>query len=158
MATKQEFQQRIIQRFRDETGKTEVNMDEVVEYAISNNLWKLPEPKDPRKELTKEFAQAARVEMRYDQKTLLPYRANHMVVQQQGEDQLHLWVDIDKANRKQMYQSLGMRREQMVSDGVQLTLDQDHWNRVNSNEEPINLPMDLTPDIEWIKNAKQKTG
>ena len=41
----------------------------------------------------------------------------------------------------------------MVDDGFQLTLDLDHWNRVHPDEEPIDLPMDLTLDIEWRKNT-----
>jgi hypothetical protein len=39
------------------------------------------------------------------------------------------------------------RREGMVSEGYNLTNDLDHWNRVNSDAEPIQLPMDLTLDI-----------
>jgi len=43
-----------------------------------------------------------------------------------------------------MQLSLVNRREQMVSDGLMLTYDQDHWNSVHPTEEPIQLPMDLT--------------
>jgi hypothetical protein len=45
-----------------------------------------------------------------------------------------------------MLVSLVSRREQMVSDGVTVTYDQDHWNTKNSGEEPIQPPMDLTFD------------
>ena len=41
----------------------------------------------------------------------------------------------------------------MIGDGLQLTLDMEHWNSANPKEEPIVLPMDLTDDIEWRKNA-----
>ena len=41
----------------------------------------------------------------------------------------------------------------MVDDGYQLTLDLEHWNRINPDQEPIELPMDLIPDIEWRKNT-----
>ena len=41
----------------------------------------------------------------------------------------------------------------MVSDGVMLTYDQDHWNTSRPTEEPIQLPLDLTFDIELRKNA-----
>jgi hypothetical protein len=67
---------------------------------------------------------------------------------------MHLWLDIDDyAPRPKMIKSLVNRREQMVGDGLQLTLDQDHWNSIHPDEEPINLPMDLTDDIGWRKNA-----
>ncbi len=46
-----------------------------------------------------------------------------------------------------------MRRELMVGDGLQITYDQDHWNSIHPNEEPITLPMDFTDDIEWRKNG-----
>jgi hypothetical protein len=39
------------------------------------------------------------------------------------------------------------------SDGLQLTLDMEHWNSLNPVEEPIALPMDLALDIEIRKAA-----
>mgnify|MGYP000792002200 FL=1 len=47
-----------------------------------------------------------------------------------------------------MIKSAYARREQVVGDMLQLTLDLDHWNRVNPNEEPIIIETDVTPDIE----------
>ncbi len=47
-----------------------------------------------------------------------------------------------------------MRREQMVSDGLQLTYDADHWNANNPDQKPIQLEMDFTLDIEWRKNSE----
>ena len=41
----------------------------------------------------------------------------------------------------------------MVGDGLQLTLDADHWNSINPAEEPIKLEMDFFFDIELRKNA-----
>ena len=55
-----------------------------------------------------------------------------------------------------MHKSLVNRREQMVGDGLQLTLDADHWNLINPHEEPLHLPMDFTEDVEWRKNAPQE--
>ena len=52
-----------------------------------------------------------------------------------------------------MLKSVVNRREQMISDGVQLTLDLSYWNGVHKDEEPIELPMDLSPDIEWRLNT-----
>jgi len=50
-----------------------------------------------------------------------------------------------------MWKSSVWRREQMVSDGYNLTLDLDHWNSVNPDKELIQLPMDLTLDVEIRK-------
>ena len=41
----------------------------------------------------------------------------------------------------------------MISDGYNLTLDPDHWNRVDPEANLIELPMDLTLDIEIRKAA-----
>lgn len=41
----------------------------------------------------------------------------------------------------------------MVGDGVQLTFDVMHWNRVNETETPIDMPMDFTDDVQWRINA-----
>jgi hypothetical protein len=70
-----------------------------------------------------------------------------------GQPSLFNYVDIDEANRKQMHMSSVNRREQMVSDGLNLVLDLDHWNSINPDEEPIQQPMDLTLDIEIRKAA-----
>jgi hypothetical protein len=58
--------------------------------------------------------------------------------------------------RNQMHMSLYSRREQMVSDGVMLTNDQVHWNSSHPEEEPIQLPLDLTFDVELRKNTLEK--
>ncbi len=74
----------------------------------------------------------------------------HAVEAKQGH---FFWIDIDEAPRKPMVKSLVKRREQMIDDGYQLTLDSDHWNSINPKEEPINMIMDLTEDVEWRKNS-----
>ena len=151
MATKHQLMQRIIRQYKEQTGKTEVDMKEVAKFAVDKG-WKLPVPTSPIDRLAKEFTQAAREEIRHDPKTGKPYRANHAIP---SGKQLHLWIDIDEAPRKQIIISLINRREQMVGDGLQLTLDAEHWNNVNSEEDPIVIPMDFTDDIEWRKNAPE---
>lgn len=133
-------------------GTTEINMHDVVDFAIARG-WQLPKPIDPRDRLAKEFSDAARQETRYDKRTLLPYRANHAVTETRNGKQLTFWIDIDNATRPKMQKSLVQRREQMVGDAYQLTLDMDHWNDVNSAEQPIKLPMDFTFDVALRKAA-----
>lgn len=144
--------QRLIRHYRDETGELEVDMHKVAKWAASKG-WPLPKPTNPLDMLAKQFAEAARQETRKDKETGLPYRANHSIPIKQGEEQLHLWIDIDEAPRSQMLKSLVNRREQMVGDGLMLTYDAEHWNRINPDEEPTQLDMDLTEDIEWRRNA-----
>lgn len=145
--------QRLIRLYKDETGEAEVDMHVIAKFAAGKG-WKLPTPPNPLDMLAKEFAQAAREEIRHDAKTGRPYRANHAIVQTLGPGhQLSFWIDIDEAPRHRMLKSLVQRREQMVGDGFQLTLDADHWNSIHPVEEPIVMPMDFTEDIEWRKNA-----
>jgi len=76
MASRHEEMQRIIRQFRFETGKSEVEMREVAQWAAARG-WPLPEPVDPIDRLAREFSRAAREEVRRDGKTKRPYRANH---------------------------------------------------------------------------------
>ena len=102
--------------------------------------------------MAKQFADAARGEIRHDPDNGKPDRVYH-AVRNYGQLSLFKWIDIHEAPRQVMKKSLVQRREQMVGDGVQLTLDLKFWNKIHPNEEPIDLPMDLSPDIEWRLNA-----
>ncbi|MGD0757578.1 MAG: hypothetical protein ABR921_01640 [Candidatus Sulfotelmatobacter sp.] len=144
--------QRLIRYYKEQTGKTEINMHEVAQFAVDQG-WPLPRPIAAIDRLAKEFSKAAREEIRHDEKTGKPYRANHAFLTSQGSMQSTLWVDIDEAPRKPMLKSLVQRREQMVGDGLQLTLDAMHWNSIHPKDEPIDLPLDLGPDVEWRINA-----
>jgi hypothetical protein len=156
MTTKLKEMQKVIRYYKEETGKTEVDMKEVVRFAVTKLGWKVPPPKDPVDRLVSEFSKAARDEIRYDDTTGKPYRANHAYPVKQGEVQFHLWIDIDEAPRHLMLKSLIMRREQMVNDGLQLTYDADHWNSINPSEKPIQLVLDFTEDIEERKLASSE--
>jgi hypothetical protein len=143
--------QRFIRRYKDETGEREIDMRKVAEFAKRVG-WKMPIPPSDIDLLAKQFTDAAQEERKYDAKTGRPYRVYH-ALPVAGQLSLFHYVDIDEATRKQMHMSSVNRREQMVSDGLNLILDLDHWNSVNTDEEPISLPMDLTLDIEIRKAA-----
>lgn len=144
--------QYLIHRYRKKTGIKEVDMKIVAKWAVVQG-YQPPKPQDPIDMLAKSLARAARQETRTDEKTQLPYRANHALRIQQDYIQRTLWFDIDEATRSQILKSLINRREQMVGDAYQLTLDTAHWNRSNPTEEPIQIPLDFTDDVEWRKNA-----
>jgi len=152
MATKYQEMQRVIRQYRHATGVKEWDMHEVAKFAAKMG-WPLPAPPSPLEILAKQFSQAAREEVRHDKKTGRPYRANHAFKVSKAGEQMTLWIDIDEAPRKPMLKSAVNRREQMVGDALQLTLDLEHWNRVNPKEEPIVLPLDLTDDVKWRLNA-----
>ena len=152
MSKRQEMQ-RFIRFYKDETGKHEIDMREVAALAKAMG-WKMPTPPSDIDLLAKRFTEAAHEERRYDEKTGKPYRV-YQAIPATGQLSLFNYVDIDEATRKQMHLASVNRREQMVSDGVNLTLDLEHWNRVHPEEQPITLPMDLSLDIEIRKAADE---
>jgi hypothetical protein len=150
MARKAQEIQKIIRHYKEVTGKKEVDMHEVTAWAVAKG-WPLPTPISPIDRLTKEFSKAAREEVRKDPTTGRPYRANHAF---SPDGNRTLWIDIDEAPRGPMWKSAVTRREQMVGDALQLSLDLDHWNSIHPDDEPIVLPLDLTDDVEWRKNGE----
>jgi hypothetical protein len=141
----------ILRQYKRETGETDVDMRKVAEYAAERGI-RLPKAPSPIDLLASEFAQAAREETKIDTKTGRPYRVNHFVKM----GQLSFWIDIDEAPRGKMRLSLTLRREQMVGDGLQLSLDAEHWNNIHPAEEPLVIPLDFTEDVEWRKNGQSK--
>lgn len=147
--------QRLIRAYKDETGEQSLDMNMVAKWAAGKG-WPLPNPQSPIDLLAKQFAKAARQKTEVDKVTGEPYRVYHSYPVKQGNQQLHLWIDIDEAPRGPMHKSVTIRREQMIGDGLQLTFDVEHWNRINSEKEPIEVDMDFTLDIEWRRNAPDK--
>lgn len=150
--TMQHEKQKFLRYYKEVTGEREIDMHKVAAFAKSKG-WTMPRPPSDIDLLAKQFADCAQAEMKIDDDTGQPYRVYHAIpVKGSGQMNLFVYVDIDEAPRNQMLKSAVHRREQMVSDGVKLTNDLDHWNRVNPDKEPIQLPMDLTFDIA-IRNA-----
>ena len=154
--SKRQERQRFIRHYKDVTGEREIDMHKVAEFAKQMG-WIMPTPPSDVELLAKLFADDAQAERRYDLGTGKPYRVYH-ALPAGGQLNLFVYVDIDEATRNQMLKSAVNRREQMVSDGYNLTLDLDHWNNVNADKEPIALPMDLTLDIEIRKAAEDDEG
>jgi len=148
--------QKIIRMYREETGRAELDMHDIAAFAMRKG-WPMPIPKSPLDMLAAQFRDAARQEVRKDRKSGRPYRAYHAVPTKAGQASF-FWIDIDdpETTFANMRKSAVMRREQMVDDGVQLSLDLDHWNSARGEEERIELPMDISPDIEWRKAAMDR--
>lgn len=152
MAKKSQEMQSIIKRYKEATGKPSVDMHDVSKYAVSMG-WPLPKPKTALERLAEQFSGAAREEVRRDDVTGNPYRANLAVTIWQGSKQTTLWTDIDEAPRHIAHRSFQQRREQMVGDAVQLSFDVMHWNRVNEADDPIGMEMDFNDDVQWRMNG-----
>lgn len=146
------LQQRLRRQYQEETGTTGlVTTKEVAQWAVLRGYVKKPEPVDPIDRLADEFARSWRQEMRHDKDTGQPYRANHAVTETASGKTLTLWGDIDDAPRVFVHKSFIQRREQIVGDCLQLTLDKDHFNAAHSSDEPIVIPLDFTEDVDERK-------
>lgn len=77
MTRKQEMQ-RLIRLYKEQTGEMEVDMHKVAEFLVARG-WPLTKPIDPLVLLMRQLSTAAREEIRRDQVTRNPYRANHAV-------------------------------------------------------------------------------
>lgn len=153
MATKHEQRQRFIQHYRDRTGESDIDMNKVAAMAKSMG-WKMPVPKTAMELLAAEFSESARVQMRHDEVTKQPYRAQHCYSIDGDGKQQHLWIDIDgEAPRHKMLKAFGDKRKQMIGEGVQGRRDEQHWSRIHPDEEPIQQDFDLNEEIEWAMNA-----
>lgn len=155
--------QALIRIYKVETGAKEIDMHDVAAWAMKNHGLRGPTALTPVELLAKEFAKAAREELRHDQQTGHPYRVHHALPQFSPNGQVRMsWFDIDEAPpRKHMLKSLKQRRDQMIGDGLQLTFDADHWNNTNPLEAPIVIPLDFTDDVAERKLAlapEQKAG
>jgi len=156
MASKNREMLRIIRHWKEVTGNTEIDMHEVAKFAKQELGYPIPEPPDPLDLLARRFTRAARQDIRHDTETRAPYRGYHSVTQWHGDEKHVFWFDIEDANRKQMSISVTQRREQMVGDGLQLLRDAEHWNAINRQQEPIQIDLDLTDDVQWRKNAPEE--
>lgn len=151
--TKNEQLQAMIQLYKSQTGNKTVDMELVADWAIQHGA-SLPKPKSARDLFVAQLSDAARAQYRQDPKTGLSYRANHALRGSRKDGkQYTLWVDIEDATRPQMSWSLSNRRQQMVGDAVHLKIDEMIWNDRHPNEEPIQLVMDLTDDVQERLNS-----
>src|ERR1700722_14854935 len=141
--------QLLAHQFRDEAGESDVTLHALAEWAVERRYLPLPQPKSAIDVLAQEFAKALRQETRVDEKTHRAFRVNHPHDEWRAGKQVTLWGDIDLLGHDAMLKSFQRRRQSMVADAVSLADDVDHWNRVNSGSEPIQIEFDLGSDITW---------
>ena len=144
-------------RWLREKEQRDVTTHEVA-LALKAQGYKMPVPKTDVDLLAKDVAEALREETRYDNVLKKDYRSNVYYTERQGGKQLTFWADIDRVNRKKMVKNYVLRRDQMIGDGTQLSIDLMHWNRVNPKDEPIQAELDFTDDVQWRLNAPKAKG
>ena len=72
------------------------------------------------------------------------------IARKMGNKALSLWRDIDDPNAPYDHfpRSFGQRRQQIVGDCFQLKTDADVYNDVRKGEDPIQIMLDFTSNVE----------
>lgn len=142
MATYHQQMQSIFAQYEAEVSAAPADLREVGAWAIKKGLWQ-PRPADIQSRFANEMADALREEYRTDGAGRR-YRAKLAVRNRQGS----LWGDIDTSPRSHVEKAVGQRRKQIVGDCWQLSMDADHYSDNHPHEEPIQLILDFTDDVE----------
>lgn len=141
-----------LERYKKEVGDDGlIDAHSIAEWAYNNGLHK-PNTKTIIDAIASDISQAFREEYRTD-KNGQRYRAKHAVRSKNGSKTLSLWADIDdeQAPRDHFVRSFSQRRQQIVGDCYQLKTDVDVYNAKDSSQEPIQVVLDFTFDVEELQ-------
>lgn len=84
-------------------------------------------------------------------------RTKHAVTVKRSGKSVTRWGDKRTAGRNFVESALQQRRNQIVGDCFQLKMDKDNFNDYHNDGEPIQIPLDFTPDVEELEEmAKLK--
>lgn len=141
-----------IERFKREVRDDGlIDPQELAGWAYRNGLHK-PNATTIIDIIAKDITQVFREEYRTD-RLGRRYRAKHAVIKKAGGKTLSLWGDLDDPNAPHSHfiSSFGQRRQQIVGDCCQLKTDVDVYNDVRIPNEPVNLVLDFTLDVEELQ-------
>ncbi len=74
-------------------------------------------------------------------------RVKHSVLTKRGDQTLHLWHDVRRADRGHMELAFAQRRMRIVGDCHQLHSDVEWYNDHHPEADSIQLVLDFTPDV-----------
>ena len=141
-----------IERYCAENGDDGLlDPHEVAAWAYQNGLHK-PSVRTVVDAIAADIAQVFREDYRTDAHGQR-YRAMHAVRSKSGDKTLALWADMDdeRAPRAHFVKSFAQRRQQIVGDCFQLKTDVDVYNEKNSAEQPIQMHLDFSLDVEELQ-------
>lgn len=141
-----------LERYQAEVGEDPfLDPHAVAAWAYSKGLHK-PSVRTVIDAIAADIAQVWREEYRTDEKGQR-YRAKHAVRSKKDNKTMSLWADIDdeRAPRSHFLRSFGQRRQQVVGDCFQLKTDVDVYNAKHPSQEPIQVVLDFTYDVEELQ-------
>lgn len=140
-----EHMQQLWRLYEAEHDHLPASAREVVEWAVSER--KLVPPRiDPLDILAGQMASALREEYATDANGNR-YRVNHAVRITKNGVQTTFWGIMGFAPQNHMRTAFTQRREQIVGDCVQLSIDVEVYNSMNPQNPPIQMVFDFTEDI-----------
>jgi hypothetical protein len=145
MSSYKEELQRFWHLYRDAGHSESPTAKEVASWAYDAGLWK-PRASDIVDVLAEDLARAWREEYATDSKGRR-YRKKHPRRVERDGKQLYLWEDLETAPREHMELAFAQRRQQIVGDCIQLSIDVDVYNGRNRDKEPIQIVLDFEDDV-----------
>lgn len=146
MSTKNERFQEAWHSYESKHDHLPTSARQAVEWAVAEGILELPSI-DPYDVLAGEMAQALREEYSTDDNGRR-YRVNHAVRVTKAGVQYTFWAIMGFAPHDHMEKAFTQRREQVVSDCVQLKTDVDVYNDLNAGKQPkIQLILDFSDDV-----------
>jgi hypothetical protein len=119
---------------------------EIAAWAINNGHWH-PQPSDYIDQCADQIAKAMREDYYRDPQGRT-VRTKHAARISSGEHQLTFWADIRSGPREHIQTALQQRRHQIVGECCQLKTDVDSFNDNRSQEQPIQISLNFTLDVE----------
>lgn len=141
--------QRIIKDYRQDGQTWPASASDIAQWAIRTGKYKLPQ-QTVEKICSQELAQAMREEYIIDSKGRR-VRAKHPAKFKSNGEQKTLWDDIRTAPRTFMEKAFQLRRNHIVGECRQAKTDVDSYNDSHPKEEPIQLVLDFTRDVEELE-------
>lgn len=141
-----------LERYQDEVGGDGLlDPHAVAAWAYKKGLHK-PNLRTVIDAIAADISQVFREEYRTNENGQR-YRAKHALRSKQGNKSMSLWADIDdeRAPRDHFVRSFAQRRQQIVGDCFQLKNDVDVYNAKDSRQQPIQVPLDFTYDVEELQ-------
>jgi hypothetical protein len=143
--TYSESMQELADEYLRETGATEATTQDFAMWAIRTRRWE-PPPDMIVKKCKEDFASALREQVFSDENG--PVRAKHVARRVVAGKQTYLWADIRNTTRKHIVAAFKMRREQVVGECRQMDRDSTYWNKMNPDEEKVQLDFDFNDDVD----------
>lgn len=144
MLTKNERLQRAWHAYESGHNHIPTSAREAVQWAVAEGILDLPKI-DPCDVLAGEMAHALREEYCTDSEGRR-YRVNHAVRVSKSGVQYTFWAMMGFAPHDHMERAFAQRRDQVISDCVQLKTDVDAYNGM-STQPKIQLVLDFADDV-----------